>query len=129
MVTAARGITAGSGLATDELHIIMYLIVKEAYLVDICPTIAVYVDDTSVYLADPSPTKAATKVARIIDFIVDRLERQEGLQVSGPVAGQSKSVVVGSSPKVAHMLTRASTTQKLMIKRATKNLGAVAAGG
>ena len=59
MVVATRGITAGSGFATDELHIIMYLIVKEAYLVDICPTLAVYVDDTSVYMADSFPTKAA----------------------------------------------------------------------
>ena len=58
MVVAVRGITAGSGFATDELHIIMYLVVKEAYKVNISPTIAVYIDDTSVYLVDTSAAKA-----------------------------------------------------------------------
>ena len=80
-------------------------------------------------MVDSSPTKAAMQVARIIGFIVNRLEKQEGLQVSGPVAGQSKSVAVGSSPRVAHMLARVSTTRKLVVKRASKNLGAMAAGG
>ena len=31
IVVATQGITAGSGFATDELHAIMYVIVREAY--------------------------------------------------------------------------------------------------
>ena len=49
-----EGVTAGTSFGGDEDYfMIMYLIVKEAYMVSISPTIAVDVDDTSDYLADP----------------------------------------------------------------------------
>ena len=90
-------------------------------------TYAVYVDDTSVYFAHESKRVAAHEVSRTIDFIVDRLEIQ-GLKVSGPVAGQSKSIAIGSTLTMARMLASMSRTKKLVIKSATKNLGAPAGG-
>ena len=123
MVTATRGITAGSVFATSELRIIMLDAMD--YTTRIWPSISlsVYVDDCTLEHSGPG-TRPAAIVAGASDTIINYLEDTLRLEVS-----VVKSVALGSAFSLARRTAHMSVSRKLSAVRSAKLLGTPAAGG
>jgi len=123
LVTATRGITAGSCFATTELRLLMLDVVDGTFRIWKTIQIALYVDDLTLACSGPACTVAAI-VAGATDTAVNLMETALGLEVS-----VTKSVVAAGRPALARRIARFSETKKVRAARAAKLLGAPAGGG
>jgi len=123
LVTATCGITAGSTFATTELRLLLIGAIDMTCSVWCSVEMFVYVDDMTV-AAVGDWASASALVAGATDMLVAIL--QDDLKM---VVSLTKSVVVGSSFKVAKRVQQLSLTGKVLAVRATKLLGTPCGGG
>jgi hypothetical protein len=121
-VKATRGITAGSGMATSELRLIltdMIFLLRTTFPV----ALKLYVDDLTI-TASGDGESAAKAAAEATDLAVDCFEKL-GLEVS-----IKKSFATASRPRVLSTIIAYCTSGALTAATQTKLLGAsFAAGG
>ena len=122
IVVALRGITAGSGLATTEMLLIMLRIIKRALKAapSIIPTL--FVDDVSAECTGPDKT-VKEQLGKFIKSISDSITASE-MELS-----KKKSVFTANSDKLGKELEE--TWQDLGIKyqKYVKSLGVGMAAG
>ena len=123
-IQATRGITAGSGLATTELRLLLLDVIE--------PTksrwggalgLTLYVDDLTISIRG-ARRHVAQKLAAAVDFVTQIFEEQLRLNVS-----KTKSVVVASRPSVAREVAKRSKAKSVKPTKSAKLLGTAAAGG
>jgi hypothetical protein len=114
-VTAARGITAGSGMATTELRL---LLTELVYLLRKTWPVAIklYVDDLTI-TASGKGLAAATAAAEAADFAVQSFQKL-GLEVS-----VKKSVAIANRPKVLSTMLQRCKSGALTAAKSAKLLG------
>eukprot|EP00973_Karenia_brevis_P064916 9015810-Karenia_brevis.AAC.1 len=93
LLTATRGITAGSGFATSELRVLLVDLVRGIRTLWKVK-VKLYVDDLTIDAAG-GRLQAACRVAQATDYAIDFFEKRLKLKVS-----TQKSVAVASRPKV-----------------------------
>jgi len=124
LITAVLGITAGAGHATLELRLIMHEVVADTLLRWPMLDITLYVDDATLEAVHAVRSVAQSVIAAATDYFVSRLQDVLLLEVS-----LKKSVIVGTSFKLAVEAARASSTGVLTPTRATKLLGVGTSAG
>ena len=124
LVTAVLGITAGAGHATLELRLIMHEVVTDTLSRWPLLSITLYVDDATLEAVHSSRTVVLAVVAAATDYVVNWLQQTLQLEVS-----VKKSVVVGSSHRLAADIATASRTRTLTATRSTKLLGVGTSAG
>ena len=124
IIVAVLGITAGAGHATLELRLIMHEVVTDTLSRWPMLSITLYVDDATLEAINRTRSVAQAVAAAATDHFVHWLQRILELEVS-----IKKSVVVGSSPKLAMEVATASRSGVLTAARATKLLGVGTSGG
>jgi len=122
-IVAARGITAGSCFATTELRLIMQEALVYTTRIWRSVIISLYVDDCTLEADGPGGRPEAL-VAGASGCIIRYLEDEMDLEVS-----VAKSVVVGSTARVARSAAAADSSGKLSAVASAKLLGTPAAGG
>ena len=119
VVQAARGLTAGSGFATEELCCLMLNVLDEVrHEIPSAPA-ALYVDDAAVERAEADVT-VANNLVKAADILAKGVD-DVGLQLS-----DTKSVVLSNVVKVALFVAKKATVRGepfLQVKRWTKDLG------
>ena len=123
-VTAARGITAGSGFATAELKLLLLDVLEETHNAwGSKVRLTLYVDDLTISVRGAAK-EVKRRLASAIDLVVGIFQDQLSMQVS-----VTKSSVIASTLKLARKITRASRTKKVKVARQAKLLGTGAGGG
>jgi len=123
-IVATRGITAGSGFATSELRVLLVELMvasHEAWAATIVA--ALYVDDLTLATCG-LPRCVINTMIRVIDFVVDWLERILLMEVSA-----KKSKVVAGKESIAVAIAQGTSTQKVSATTHLKLLGTDSVGG
>ena len=123
LLVATRGITAGSGMATTELRILLIDVIVVANRNWPLAQLVLYVDDLAV-TASAAAEVAVRVVAEVVNFIVLHFQQHLLLEVSA-----TKSMAVGSRMRIARGITGLMRHRALEPKRAAKGLGAAVGGG
>jgi hypothetical protein len=123
LLVATRGITAGSGLATTELRLLLIDVIIVANRNWPMAQLVLYVDDLTV-TASAAAEVAARIVAEVVNFIVLHFQQHLRLEVSA-----TKSVAVGSRVRIARDVTSLMRRRALEPRRTAKGLGAAVSGG
>ena len=107
-IIAVLGITAGSGLATAELRLLLLDVVMELSFSWPMLCISLYVDDLTLEASHKSRSHVIFMLAAATDQVVDHLQSRLDLEVSA-----KKSVVVSGRPSIAASIARYSRTHKI----------------
>ena len=94
LMQATRGITAGSGFATEELCCLMLDVCDDAVRIYPCVGLALYVDNLTIEIEGTSRCVQQV-LPQVTDQVVTHLEGLLELEVS-----TSKSVLIASSPSL-----------------------------
>ncbi len=124
IIIATIGITAGSGFATTELRILLYVVVTLTQQKWPLVVLSLYVDDLTLEAWHSSQRAAQAMIAGATDQVVRHLEEILLLEVS-----TKKSMVVASSYKMACNASVSAKSKVLGAKRAAKLLGTGTNGG
>ena len=116
VVYAARGITAGSGLATTEMRILLMHIVDSACRLYPAATPTLFVDDLSIEVAGTF-TYIRKHLVPFVLYVCDRMT-DDLLEVS-----KAKSVCTASSEELGHTLERDLRRYGIRFMRRVKSLG------
>ncbi len=116
VVYAARGITAGSGLATTEMRILLMHIVDSACRLYPAATPTLFVDDLSIEAAGTF-TYIRKHLVPFVLYVCDRMT-DDLLEVS-----KAKSVCTASSEELGHTLERDLRRYGIRFMRRVKSLG------
>ena len=124
LITAHRGITAGSGFATSELRVLMLDLIRavQARWANVVFT-KVYVDDLTLSVSG-QPQKVIRELAQAIDFAVHILEDRMLMLVSA-----KKSKVVASKPSIAQAVVEHTSNDRVSMAKRAKLLGIDTVGG
>ena len=121
---ANRGVTAGSGLATSELRVLLIGLMDELQQRwTLVLVVKLYVDDLTL-AACGLPRQVIALMAQAIDFVVNWLENRLGMQVS-----EMKSKVDAGRDCIAAAIVQATTTTKVSATTHLKLLGTDSVGG
>ena len=114
---AIRGITAGSGLATTELRVLMIHVVDVACTAHPTVTPSLYVDDLSAEATGPA-AHVARQIAGFVLQVCDALTANR-LQLS-----DKKSICTASSESVGADIQKRLAKYRIVYHRRVKSLGA-----
>lgn len=117
LMWAIRGITAGSGLATTELRVLMIHVVDVAYAAHPTVTPSLYVDDLSAEATGPA-THVTKTLAEFTLKVCDALTKNR-LQLS-----DKKSICTASSDSIGLNLEKRLGKYGITYHRGVKSLGA-----
>jgi hypothetical protein len=123
LLVATRGITAGAGMATTELRLLLIDVIIVADRNWPLAQLVLYVDDLTV-TASAAAEVAVRVVAEVVNFIVLHFQQHLLLEVSA-----TKSLAVGSRMRIARGIAGLMRRRALEPKRTAKGLGAAVGGG
>ena len=123
-IRATRGITAGSGFATSELRVLLHPLMDflHSAWADIL-VVKLYVDDLTLSVFG-TPQWVIRALAKVIDVVVDWLERRLGMLVS-----EDKSKVLATKDSIAVAIVEATATNRVTATTRAKMLGVDSVGG
>ena len=124
LITAGRGITAGSGFATTELRVLLLSLVDAAYKLYKGIDFKYFVDDASIENRGRKNGNVHTRNSCATGFVVDYFQKKLRMDVSA-----SKSCVVASKLSVAELTSAAGYTDKIKPVGQAKLLGVWGCGG
>ncbi len=122
LVVAVRGIGAGSGFATTELHVLLLDAVDSTYRLWRQIDLAPYVDDMNIE-SHGTASEARSLVAGTTDHVTHAFQDLD-LEVSA-----KKSTAIAGRTSLAASLVRAMASRKVTAAKQAKMLGAPAGGG
>ena len=124
LITATRGITAGSVFATAELRVLLQGVVEAVQIhIGASLDIKLYVDDLTLSVTG-LPGKVVKQLAEAVDFVVRAFQEDLLLEVSA-----KKSVILVGRPSVAAAVVRKLISRKATATKHAKMLGSGTAGG
>ena len=120
---ATQGITAGSGLATTELKLLLLDVIQEAQAgFGDTLEITLYVDDMTLSASGTAKTVASI-LAKATDCVVRHFRKL------GMIVSEKKSVTVASSHDLARKTAAGAATKSIRPRKSAKLLGVGTAGG
>ena len=122
-IRATRGITAGAGMATTEIRLIMLHLVQECSSMYVTVRLVVYVDDMTLE-ADGESSTAIADLAEATAVVVEHLEQRIEATIS-----PTKSVYQTNTVRAQTQMQRSLGTNKVSKVSTAKMLGVQMAAG